>query len=273
MSQWREIPGNPHAFNELEALLASGDAIAFVGAGASAGLYPLWGGLIEALSDAAIERGLADAAFKSVWCQQMDALQAARQIRKRLGDGPFAEEIRRIFRPATGAGDERFTAVHAALMRLGFGAFVTTNYDRCLTFACEHQRRSIRELDWRDPGVARWLQGSATGSATDDGNELQILHAHGRYDDPSSLVLDIDDYRRAYGDAPRYRRLFEQLWIRERLVIVGFSLGDPWLRVLADLALSQAGAREHTDRRHIALIGLPGDELPAVELRREEIED
>ena len=48
MTIWRDIPGNEHAFERLRALLDGGRAISFVGAGASVGLYPLWGGLITA---------------------------------------------------------------------------------------------------------------------------------------------------------------------------------------------------------------------------------
>jgi hypothetical protein len=43
------MPGNRHAFGHLRALLASGQAIAFVGVGASAGLDPTWQGLIGRL--------------------------------------------------------------------------------------------------------------------------------------------------------------------------------------------------------------------------------
>ena len=51
MTAWHAIPGNEHAFERLRALLDGGSAIAFVGAGALTGLYPLWGGLIASLVD------------------------------------------------------------------------------------------------------------------------------------------------------------------------------------------------------------------------------
>jgi hypothetical protein len=37
-----DIDGNRHVFDRLRALIESRRAISFVGAGASAGLYPLW---------------------------------------------------------------------------------------------------------------------------------------------------------------------------------------------------------------------------------------
>lgn len=92
MVAWRDIPGNSQAFDHLVDLASSGDTVGFVGAGASAGLYPLWPRLIAQLADAAVAAG-APAAFKEAWCG-MDPLAAARLIRKRLDDGPFADRIR-----------------------------------------------------------------------------------------------------------------------------------------------------------------------------------
>ena len=59
--------GSEHARRKLGELLASGRAIAFVGAGASAGLYPLWHQLIAQLADEAVTRGLANAEQRKLW--------------------------------------------------------------------------------------------------------------------------------------------------------------------------------------------------------------
>ena len=40
------IPGNEYVLGRLEQLVTAEQALAFVGADASAALYPLWGGLI-----------------------------------------------------------------------------------------------------------------------------------------------------------------------------------------------------------------------------------
>jgi hypothetical protein len=44
------VPGNRAAFDKLAALLQSGEAIAFTGAGTSVPLYPLWPALIRRFS-------------------------------------------------------------------------------------------------------------------------------------------------------------------------------------------------------------------------------
>ncbi len=51
MRPYQDIPGNEHAFQQLTEVLASEKAIAVVGAGASAGLYPLWDPLIHLCPD------------------------------------------------------------------------------------------------------------------------------------------------------------------------------------------------------------------------------
>lgn len=148
---------------------------------------------------------------------------AARQIRRRLGDGPFAEQIRDVFGPKSGADGKRYTATHEALARLGFRAFVTTNYDPALTFACQDHAPGldVHPFDWRHDDVALWLQGRSSAEG-----QLPILHAHGLWNARESIVLDAEDYRRVYDD-DTYRRLFEQLWTRERLVVVGSASTTP----------------------------------------------
>ncbi len=98
---WRDIPGNQHAFDRLRRLLDSGETIGFVGAGASAGLYPLWQGLITQLANAALERGRATKADHDAWLRAAGTMpdQVVRGIKQALGDGPYAATLREIFRP------------------------------------------------------------------------------------------------------------------------------------------------------------------------------
>ena len=48
------VAGNRPVFEALVSILEARKAIAFVGAGASAGMYPLWGKFIELLADHAV---------------------------------------------------------------------------------------------------------------------------------------------------------------------------------------------------------------------------
>jgi len=53
------VAGNRPVFETLVSILKAGKAIAFVGAGASAGMYPLWGRFIELLADHVVAEGKA----------------------------------------------------------------------------------------------------------------------------------------------------------------------------------------------------------------------
>ncbi|MEM9294127.1 MAG: SUMF1/EgtB/PvdO family nonheme iron enzyme [Acidobacteriota bacterium] len=268
---WDEIPGNLNVFKKLVELLHTGEAVGFVGAGASAGLYPLWPKLIEQLADEAIKRGLATEPLKTVW-SKMDSLQAARQIRRKLGEGEFSEFIRSTFGPRKSLDNKRYTSKHAALMRLGISRFVTTNYDPALSYACRDlcPGLSPEAFDWRGDRVGLWLQDRAG-----TGGELPILHAHGRHDAGQGIVLDSVDYRRAYSNK-RYLKLFEQLWIRERLVVVGFSLQEAWLQVIVEQALTDADTRKVGARRHFAVLPMWTQDLEdpdIVAAKRDAIEE
>ena len=265
---WREIPGNTKVLEDLTELLASGEATGFIGAGASAGLYPLWSGLLEILVDAAVDAGKADAEDRRIWLK-MDALQAAQQIRGELGEGTFIEQIQQTFGPRTGPDGKRFTVVHGVLSRLNFRALVTTNYDPSLTLACREHRPDllVKDFHWREDAVTRWLQGRQGVEG-----ELPILHAHGRYDDRESLVLDAEGFRLAYTETP-YRELFEQLWLRERMLFVGFGFSDPWFRILCDQVLSRAEVRNLSAPRHFAVLGLPERNLRKAVRFRKQYED
>ncbi len=267
---WRDIRGNRHAFDRFVALLHTGEAIGFVGAGAGAGLYPLWPKLIEQLADAAVAADESKAALKTAWCSKdFDPLQAAQQIRDCLGEGTFGEWIRGIFGPREGTDGKPYTATHAALARLGFNAFVTTNYDPALKLACSDAGlgKLVQDFDWQHDRVGLWLQGQLSTE-----REFSILHAHGKHDDITSVILGAKDYRRAYGDE-RYQELFKQLWTCHRLAIVGFSFGDAWLKVIADQALSSVDARRISGPRHVALLGLPEEHISAAEAYRAQVEE
>jgi hypothetical protein len=93
------IPGNRSALGRLRELLDAERPIAFVGAGASAGLYPLWGELLAELAEVAVERGLASDADCAAWRRiaAINPQQAARGIRDALGQQLYGEVLRRRF--------------------------------------------------------------------------------------------------------------------------------------------------------------------------------
>ena len=251
------IDGNLEVFAELVQLLRTGEAIGLVGAGASAPLYPLWTQLVEQLADRV--RG-ADESQREFWREQAgtEPDATAKQIRDALDPGEYAQAMREIFGYRSREQGGPFTPTHGALVQLPFQGFVTTNYDPCLEEACRELRRDRRAISftWKQNRVSWWLNGDSQ-----DPIDLPILQAHGRFDEPDSHVLCVDDYRKIYGDAHPYRELLGHMFTRQRLVFVGFGFTDPWIRGFADRAVTRSGIRKSSRARHVAIIGLPEDQL------------
>ncbi len=91
---WRDIPGNQCAFDRLRGLVQEGKAIAFVGAGASAALYPLWAELIRRLADKAVRSGRSTDADRASWLHMYTDYpdEVVRSIKTAL-DGLYADGV------------------------------------------------------------------------------------------------------------------------------------------------------------------------------------
>ena len=178
--------------------------MAFVGAGASFPLYPLWGQLIGQLADEPVRRGLATEADKAYWLRKAGdkPLQMATQIHKKLEDPYYYTFLFETFKLKNGADGRAFTPAHAALMRAPFKAYLTTNYDPGLVEA----RRVVRP-EIRDTSFAVWNQqfkmnAWASGDVFRSEQTCPVLFAHGVADDPANIVLDRESYHRAYRPGP-----------------------------------------------------------------------
>ena len=92
---------NEPGLTALRRYLASGRAVAFLGAGVSAPLYPLWTRLIGDLIDAAASRlddGQAET-LRALASQSPE--EVVEIIRTALGTGPYREVLRQVFRVRT----------------------------------------------------------------------------------------------------------------------------------------------------------------------------
>jgi hypothetical protein len=127
---------NKPGLSALRAYLASGQAVAFLGAGVSAPLYPLWTGLIGDLVDAAAERMSADEAATCRALAQESPEEVVEIIRQQLGVPNYREVLRQVLRARTDPETGRsWTPVHELVCRCAFKAVVTTNYDPGITDA------------------------------------------------------------------------------------------------------------------------------------------
>ncbi len=263
MESFNAIPGNPLATEQLFRAISERRVVAFVGAGASAGLYPLWKELIQRLADCALAEGLASAGDVGRWTDPAacPAPQAAAEIKRALGDGSFRTRIREIFGPRQEG--PLFTPIHEALLRLACLGYVTTNYDVCLLEARQRvyptlptHRGSTR---YDSDTLNRWF----TRDIFDE-VRYPVLLAHGIYDRGDTIVLGLDDYRAAYAPG-LYRAVIERLWSGERLLFVGFGFSDQWLEFVAAEILARVQAFHTDEPRHTAVLALrAGDDVVAM---------
>lgn len=201
------IPGNSPALEELYKLLDSGETTALVGAGASAGLWPLWEEFLHDFIEHCQECGKIkkkEAKFLLKEAPQTP-LETAQQLRNKIGEQLYFEHLQETFKdkisPQTGGA---FTLTHQALMQLPIHNYLTLNYDAGLTNARAvlYPKATTSYYFW-DQEEARRIR--------ERGYKRLILHAHGRHDRADSIILTLNDYRRAY-DNRAFVRLLEDLF-------------------------------------------------------------
>ncbi len=253
------LPGNRAVFDALITSLSDGEAIAFVGAGASAGMYPLWGELISLLANHAVAEGKAEPKDAERWKADttFTPQQRVNLISHRLGEARYRNFLKETFSPRQVPDGRRYNATHAALLRLPFRGYVTTNYDPALEFARMELRpggRTTGTPTWQDEEeIHRWYTGDIFGRKED----CPILWLHGYWQRPGSIVLNGGEYSRAYKPGI-YRRLFDGLCGQRRLVFVGFGFNDPQFTFMIGEHLRELGGANALPR-HVAILGLRVD--------------
>lgn len=146
----------------LREYLRSREAVAFLGAGVSAPLYPLWGELIGELVDAASGKLTDREAGTCRALAHESTGEVVEIVRRGLGTGTYREVLRQILRVRTDPETGRsWTPVQELVCRCSFKAVMTTNYDPWIVDA----RMRVR------PGA------SATGFTTWEDDALRAHEA------------------------------------------------------------------------------------------------
>ncbi len=258
------IPGNGPVLEALCRLLEEGEAIALVGAGASAGLWPLWH---EVLDDfiAFGRRHDTISEDDAEFLRQEAAstpLETAQQLRNKLDEPQYFTYLHDTFSDKTSPLTKgAFTPTHQALLQLPVQNYLTLNYDAGLTNAraALYPGATTSYFFWDQEEARRIL---------DRGSRRDVLHAHGRYDRAESIILTQDDYRKAYSPGP-FLRLLNELFTYQKLLIVGFGLTDPYIKRLFD---SIRADYKQSPLQHIALVGLDDKDHQVTTLRRERVQ-
>jgi hypothetical protein len=258
----------------LRLYLGSGDAVAFLGAGASAPLYPLWDALVGQMVDAAAGR-LTDDEARTCRVLATESPEAAVEILRRcLGVAGYREVVRDLLKVRTDSESGRtWTPVHELVCRCAFRGVVTTNYDPGIVDARMRVRASATGtgfMSWTDElGMDRWRTGDAFGDA-----ELPVLYAHGLHSQPDSVVLATTDFQRAYEG--KLSEVLRRLVDAGHLVWLGFSFADDRIAAILREIRQHSGTRAFpgSGPRHVAV--MPWDPAgdgndPAILARRAEI--
>jgi hypothetical protein len=160
-------------------------------------------------------------------------VQAATDISHRLGY-PTGGDYREWLRTTVGSLELVNPALVDAVLALG-AQIATTNYDSLV-----EKRSQLPAVTWRDSyRVQRVLRG----------DEQAVLHLHGHWEAPESVVLGVRSYEDMLRDEAAKLALRNLVWLRT-LVFIGFGagLGDPnfgellkWSRPI----LAQSGYRHY----------------------------
>ena len=154
-----------------------------------------------------------------------------------LSSGEFASWLRQTFDVPTASVSD-WALLHS-LVALPATSFTTTNYDKLI----ERSRADLESVTWR--------QGHLLHEALTD--RRRIVHLHGVWDDPDSVVFGAQDYARVVSD-PAYQAFLQTLWLDRTLLFIGCSfdgIKDPDFLKLLDWMTETF---PHATNRHFALV-------------------
>lgn len=230
---------------ELIELVASGEAVLIVGAGSSARVgYVTWDGLLGELETLANECGddFVPYAGTSEY-EPLEYLECAEHIKSHILNktgnlSRYYALLQDLFRPK----ELPFEDLHRKLVSLPFRGILTTNYDTVLEAALGDIEPRFAYDNWLvvDENSAGRVHEFLMAMNNDKRITRRIAHLHGRFDLANSIILSIEDYKRAYGlnltdeksqEENEWKLRFRLLWAvlaTRRVVFVGFSMEDPY---------------------------------------------
>ena len=270
---------NEERKQELIDLVASGEAVLIVGAGSSARVgYVTWDGLMQKLEDLADQL---DSGFETNEGKRREKpLEYAKDIKSHILDktgdlGRYYALLDQLFKPKSPAYDE----FHRLLVDLPFRGILTTNYDIVLEAALIGKKdeavREGKEIPLIDevplvigPDAPRLIHEFLLARTNDPHIPQRIAHLHGIYRYRESIILSSDDYIRNYGlrveqtsedqrNEDRWtfhRKLLWAVLATRRVVFVGFSMEDPYLKKMLEIVSADLWGWDKSI--HFAVMGI-----------------
>jgi hypothetical protein len=270
-----ELKENESRKKDLIDLISSEQALLFVGAGSSAFVgYKDWIGIIESLEKIAIK--CAPGFIIDRQKRENDPLYYIEgikgHIKRETGDlNRYYNCLYKEFEPKK----TKLTKFHETLIGLPFKGFLTTNYDTVLEAALASKAMKSSKLESTHDNslivTNELAQRVSEFFMSLDYNlyPKRIAHLHGIYSDSNSIILSSGDYERAYGfDKDTFKgetgawtlhkKLLWAILATRRVVFVGFSLNDPYLKIMLKLVSNDLWRWD--DSIHYAIMGLSAGE-------------
>jgi hypothetical protein len=209
---------------DLQTQIKGGHVVAVIGTGVSIGAsggnkLASWTGLLEDGVQRCCDlirtlpSGWKDRRLAEIDSKDMDELlSAAENVSTKLG-APAGGEFRRWLRESVGSLEAQHRGVIEALHALG-AKLATTNYDGLI-----EEVTGLPPVTWMKAAkVERLIRGDDKG----------VLHLHGYWDEPESVVLGIRSYEMVMGNA-HAQNILHALQTMKTLLFVGFGSGlkDP----------------------------------------------
>jgi len=240
------------AMTRLETAIQNRRCVAWVGAGMSRPIYRSWN---ELLDNIAQQAGLARRPGET----EPVFVQRCKKELEKYGDDRYREVLEEVFAPVLPA--QQCTDNHHRLLRAGFTAYVTTNFDQCIERANDDEL--IRHFHAWPKDIA------PTGIEAFERRHLYHIHgvdaAAGLYDASCgfpNVVLAAEDYDKAYRKDRRLTSFLEWLFAEASVLFCGYSLAEEaFAECIQQFVISQDAVAENLgdlgatleEREHFAL--------------------
>lgn len=214
--------------DSLVRAIARGDFILFVGSGVSASCVntsgerpPAWFDLLQKTAKVLSKRVAEERVVRRARSDLLDAAELL--FFEATKEGRLTDVLESIAAAVEGPPDNSFSpsAWHDELLSLDPLLILTTNYDRILERSTKSGFNVVRP------------------DATNIGREIRngnptIIKIHGTIDDRQSMVLSHSQYAELRSRGRHMFEVLRALFLTRTCLFVGYSLGDPDIRLLLE---------------------------------------
>ena len=205
---------------ELLRYILRGDAVLFVGAGASAEMgYPNWKEQVKAVADKLCKEGV------ELNRKDFDALVVENKLPEAFymlenATGCFRAKLVSALRAVTSPKSPDNDSIYSAVAKWPFSCYVTTNYDDEIEKHLKENRPNVHFVYLGNGKDDMALLG--------EDSENMVFKLHGSLTADGNPVVTSIDYAafRNGGDRSYYMEALERLFKTRNVVMIGYSLGD-----------------------------------------------